>query len=162
MFFSYFAFFPDLEDGTKNPYKEGTGYFKMPKGPKAQVASLGGQGLSVSSYSSKKDEAFAFLKWIIRDDVQDKWAELGGFSTSKKVLSSEKFLNATRFNRAFAESMTMLKDFWADPVYSELLLSSQKRWNDYLTTDKYSSTETMTSIARDWENIFEYAGYYKE
>lgn len=162
MFFSYFAFYPDLEDKTKNPQYDGTAYFKMPKGPKLQVASLGGQGLSVNSYSDKKDQAFLFLEWVIRGDVQDKWAELGGFSTNKAVLSSEKFLNATRFNRAFAESMSMLKDFWADPVYPDLLKASQKRWSDYITTDKYTASETMSDLARDWENIFEYAGYYKE
>ena len=163
MFFSYFAFFPELEDKTKNPYSDATGYFKMPKGPKVQVASLGGQGLSISSYTNKKDEAFIFLKWIINDDVQAKWASLGGFSTSKKVLASNTFLEATRFNRAFAESMTMLKDFWADPVYAELLTASQKQWNDYLTKDTSPSAQaTMDTLARDWENIFEYSGYYKE
>ena len=162
MFFSYFAFFPELENPAKNPYYAQTGYFKMPSGPKAQIASLGGQGISINSYTTRKDDSIKFLKWFIRDDVQQKWASVGGFSTSKKVLSSEEFFKVARFNKAFAESMTILKDFWTDPVYDELLQASQKKWHEYVTTDTTTAQQTMDELAHDWENVFEYAGYYKE
>ena len=40
---NFFAFFPDLADKKNNPFSESTGYFANPRGPKARVASLGGQ-----------------------------------------------------------------------------------------------------------------------
>ncbi len=164
MFFSYFAFFPELEDPSKNPHYENTGYFAMPKGPLGdRVASLGGQGLSINSYSTKKDASLTFMKWFIKEDVQQKWARLGGFSVNKKVLASDEFLTTgARFNPVFAESIGMLKDFWADPVYSELLEASQARWSKFITTDEVTAQKTMDTLAEEWENIFEINGYYRE
>jgi len=164
MFFSYFAFFPELEDASKNPYHKDTGYFAMPKGPNGErVASLGGQGISINSYSAKKDESIQFMQWFIKEDVQHKWAKLGGFSVNKNVLASKEFLTTgARFNPVFAESIGMLKDFWADPVYAELLSASQVSWSKFITTDELTAQETMDMLAKEWENIFETNGYYRE
>lgn len=163
MFFSYFAFFPDLEDPASNPHYKDTGYFQMPKGPAAQVASLGGQGLSINSYSTKKDQSLVFMKWFIKEDVQKKWSALGGFSVNKNVLASKEFLTeGARFNPVFAESMNMLRDFWSDPVYADLLTASQTKWSKFLTTNDLTAQETMDSLAKEWENIFETNGYYRE
>lgn len=162
MIMSYFAFFPGLLDSTQNPHAEVTGFFANPSGPKARVSSLGGQGLSVVSYSKKKDLCFKFIEWFVRDDVQMKWAELGGYSCNKKVLGSEWFLKSKPYNRALMESMNFIKDFWVVPEYPELLKVSQKYWFRFLTTDEITAQEAMDSISQEWENIFEWAGYYKE
>ncbi len=162
MVMSYFAFFPDLLDSSKNPYAEVTGFFANPAGPKARASSLGGQGLSVVSYSKKKEMALEFLEWFVREDIQEKWAELGGYSCNKNILDSKKFLNAAPYNRPFMESMQIMKDFWAVPEYTDLLKISQKYWYQYVTTDEITAEEAMDSIAQEWENIFEYSGYYKE
>ena len=61
-----------------------------------QMAKLQQKMFGRSSEKSKKqDEAKKFLEWFIRDDVQQKWAELGGYSCSQAVLKSDKFLDAT-------------------------------------------------------------------
>ncbi|HBG61158.1 MAG: hypothetical protein A2Y03_10340 [Omnitrophica WOR_2 bacterium GWF2_38_59] len=162
MIMSYFAFFPGLLDPEQNPYAHDTGFFANPSGPKTRVSSLGGQGLSVISYSKKKDLCFKFIEWLVREDVQMKWAELGGYSCNNKVLSSEWFLRLKPYNRALMESMNFVKDFWVVPEYSELLKVSQEYWFRFLTTDEITSQEAMDAIAQEWENIFEWAGYYKE
>jgi multiple sugar transport system substrate-binding protein len=159
---NFFAFFPDLIDKTKNPYSEVTGFFANPEGPKGRFASLGGQGLSVIGYSKKKDLTFKYLEWFAREDVQEKWAELGGYTCNVNVLNSQKFLSATPYNPAFKESMGMIKDFWSVPEYAELLAVSQKYLNLYVTTDEITAEHALSSIADEWESIFENGGYYKE
>lgn len=162
MVMSYFAFFPELLDPVINPYAAGTGFFANPSGPRGRFSSLGGQGLSVVSFSSKKDQIFKFLEWFVRPEVQQKWARLGGYSCDKAVLNSEEFLKATPYNRPLRDSMGMLKDFWVVPEYAALLAISQKYWSQYLFTDTITAEEAMAHVAREWEDLFESAGYYKE
>ena len=66
-----------------------------------------------------------FLEWFIKDDTQKKWADLGGYTCSQAVLKSEEFQNATPYNKAFYDTMFMVKDFWATPEYAEVLRSAQ-------------------------------------
>jgi multiple sugar transport system substrate-binding protein len=162
MAMGYFSIDTKLLDPDKNPYYREMGFFANPRGPKARVCSLAGQGISIVSYSHKKELCLRFLEWFIRDDVQEQWGFLGGLSCNKKVLASEKFLNASPFNRAFKESIEMARDFWAVPEYSQLLAVSQKYWSEYISENKHTAREAMDAIAREWEQIFEYAGYYKE
>lgn len=162
MAMGYFAINPDLLDSAKNPYADVIGFFANPHGPGGRVSSLGGQGISVVSYTKKKALCFRFLEWFVRTEVQEKWAELGGLSCNRTVLNSEKFLAASPINRPFKESIEMARDFWAVPEYPQLLSVSQKYWSGYVNDNTYSAKEAMDEVARQWEEIFEYAGYYRE
>jgi multiple sugar transport system substrate-binding protein len=163
MAMGYFAINPELLDKEKNPnYYDKIGFFAMPKGPKGQYASLGGQGVSIVSHSKKKEEAFMFLEWFAREDVQKKWAELGGLSCNIAVLHSDAFLNASPLNKPFVESMEIVRDFWAVPEYSSMLVISQKYWYKYVVEGSITAQEAMDSIAKEWEAIFEAKGYYKQ
>lgn len=162
MAMGYFAINPELLDEENNPYAEDIGFFAVPRGPAARAASLGGQGMSVVSYSKKKALSLKFLSWFIRDEVQERWAELGGLSCNQKVLNSEKFLNASPLNRPYKESIEMVRDFWAVPEYPQLLEVSQRYWSEYVNNGSRTAKETMDIVANEWETIFEYAGYYKE
>lgn len=162
MAMGYFAIKPDLLDPSKNPHAGVTGFFANPKGPKARFSSLGGQGISLVSYTNKKELCLKFLEWFVTDAVQARWAELGGLSCNATVLNSAKFLNASPINRPFKQSIEMARDFWAVPEYPQLLSISQKYWSGYVNEGKYSARQAMDEIAEQWENIFEYAGYYKE
>jgi multiple sugar transport system substrate-binding protein len=56
MSMNYFAFFPALANPATNKYSKVTGYFAMPKGPTGkQFAALGGQGISVVTYSKNTE-----------------------------------------------------------------------------------------------------------
>jgi multiple sugar transport system substrate-binding protein len=162
MAMGYFAINSELLDKDRNPYAEHMGFFSAPKGPVRKVCSLGGQGVSVISYTKKKDSCFKFLEWFIQDSVQERWAELGGLSCNKKVLESEKFLNASPLNGAFKESIELADDFWAVPEYPVLLKISQKYFNKYVTKGDITAKEALDKIADEWEEVFEHAGYYKE
>ncbi len=161
MSMNYFAFFPALINPAVNKYANVMGFFSMPEGPGGRFAALGGQGASIIKYSKKHDLAFKFLEWFIRDDVQKRWAELGGYTCSAAVLKSEAFLNDTPYNRAFYETMFMVKDFWAVPEYAELLEVSQRTWHEYVVEGKGTAKAAMDTIANDWETIFKKHGRLK-
>ena len=158
MAMDYFAFLPSLVSET-------TGFFASPgqTGPDGvfrRHISIGGQGLSVSKYTKRQKEALEYIKWFCKDGNQLKWAKLGGFATSKKVLESEEFLTMAPYNPAFVESLKYVRDFWAVPEYAELLQACQTHWNAAVTGQE-TPKEAMDNIAKKHEEIFEKAGYYK-
>jgi len=159
MSMNYFAFFPALVNEASNPNAKGTGFFANPAGPGGdQFAALGGQGISIVSYSENKEEAMKFLEWFIRDDVQKKWAELGGYTCNKAVLESAEFQNATPYNKAFYETMFKVKDFWAVPEYAELLQQLNQRIYPYVVNGQGTAKETLDGLAADWDATFKKYG----
>ena len=137
-----------------------TGFFVIPTGPCGQYAILGGLGASIVSYSEKQDAAFSWLEWFIETENQFKWAELGGFPCDKTVLESEIFLNATPYNKPYADTMKFVKDFWGVPEYFELLEVCQNYLYSYIVNNQYTAEKALDSIAAEWEAIFDNAGYY--
>jgi len=133
---SWFAFLPDLTNKEKNPHVDNTGYFMVPKGPAGRFISLGGQGISVSSYSKKQDAAKKFLEWFSKEETQAKWAKLGGLTANKKVAATEDYKKAAPYNELFSASMAFTKDFYNTPQYSELMKVSQENLNDAIAGAK--------------------------
>jgi len=162
MAMGYFSINSELLDPGKTPYAGKIGFFAAPSGPGGRACTLGGQGVSIISYSRKKDLSLRFLEWFIREDVQKKWASLGGLTCNKNVLNSDEFLNASPINKPFKESIEMAKDFWAVPEYADLLRVSQTHWFEYVVIGSRSPESAMDRIATEWEQIFESGGYYKE
>jgi multiple sugar transport system substrate-binding protein len=155
MSMNYFAFFPALTNPATNKNAKVTGYFANPEGPTGKrFAALGGQGISVITYSKKQAEAMKFLEWFIKDDVQKKWGELGGYTCNAAVLKSDAFQKATPYNKAFYETMFMVKDFWAVPEYAELLDQANKRLHPFVVGDKGTAEEALNGLAKDWEGTF--------
>ncbi len=155
MIMNYFAFFPALVSDD-NPYKDVTGFFVMPKGPDGnQYAALGGQGMSVNSYidDTRKQAAFDFLKWFSQEDIQKRWAELGGYTCNINVLNSEEFLNATPYNRAFAETMTFVKDFWNIPEFGQLLEPTQRHLSAAIVAGSEEPQDALDKMAEEHDKI---------
>ncbi len=154
MAMNYFAFFPGIVDPEENAnYHDKSGFFVAPAGPKGHYISIGGQGMSISTYSKKQDIAKQYLKWFMQKPVQEKWAKLGGFTPVKEILESDAFKTATPYNEAFAASFPYLRDFWAVPEYAELLAECQTNWSAAVTGQK-SPKEALDAIAKKHEEIF--------
>ncbi len=162
MSMNYFAFLPSLLNESTNPNAKNTGFFANPAGPDGdQFAALGGQGISIVSYSNNKEEAMKFLKWFIQDDTQQKWADLGGYTCNKAVLESDAFQNATPYNKAFYETMFKVKDFWAVPEYAELLQQFNQRIYPFVVNGQGSAKEALDAVASDWDATFKKYGRVK-
>jgi len=139
-----------------------SGYFPNPAGPDGVAfAQLGGQGISIVSYSKNQEAAFKFLEWFVKDETQKKWAELGGYTCNKSVLESAEFQNATPYNKAFYDTMFKVKDFWAVPEYAELLTALNQRVYPAVIGGEGSSKETLDALAADWTATFKKYGRLK-
>ena len=133
-----------------------TGYFVNPAGPDGdQFAQLGGQGISVVSYSEKKDAALEYIKWFAQPEVQAKWWEMGGFSCLKAVTLDPSFPESQPYAQTFLDSMAIVKDFWAEPSYATLLQSAQRRFHDYVVAGNGTAKEALDGLVEDWTETFE-------
>ncbi len=165
MIMNYFAFFPALDNAEINPYQDVTGYFSMPEGPTGErFAALGGQGMSVNAYvdETRQQAALDFLSWFAQQEVQARWAELGGYTCNIAVLESEAFLNQTPYNRAFAESMTFVKDFWNIPEFGQLLEPAQRYLHAFVVGGEGSAQEALDGMAFEQDEVLIESGVISE
>ena len=153
---NFFAFFPGLY---KDPNVGGDkiGFFVNPA-EKEHFTQLGGQGISVVAYSDHQDDALEYIKWFAQPDVQKKWWALGGYSCHTAVLNDPSFPASAPFAPDFLESMKIVKDFWAEPAYAQLLLAMQKRVHDYVVADQGTAQEALDALVKDWTEVFEDEG----
>ena len=154
---SWFAFLPDLTNKEKNKFADQTGYFMVPKGPKGQFVSLGGQGISISAYSKQQENAKKFLAWFQKEDTQRKWGELGGLTANNKVSQLATYLETTPYNKVFADSVPYLKDFYNTPQYSELLQVSQDYLNQAVA-GTMKPKEALDTVAKKQQAIMDESG----
>jgi multiple sugar transport system substrate-binding protein len=160
MAMNYFAFLPSLLNEATNPFSKSTGYFANPAGPTGeQSAALGGQGISIITYSQNQEEAKKFLEWFIKPEVQQRWADLGGYVCDAEILASPEFRNATPYNEAFYQSMFKMKDFWAVPVYAEMLDEAAQTFYPYVVEGTGTAQETMDALAAKWVDTLKAGGF---
>jgi multiple sugar transport system substrate-binding protein len=156
MAMNWFAFFPGLY-ADPDTGGDKIDFFVNP--PQNQAGStLGGQGISVVSYSEKQDAALEYIKWFAQPDVQAKWWGLGGYSAHNSVLNSPDFKSSAPFAADFLIAMKDVQDFWQEPAYAELLLAMQKRLHDYIVADKGTAKEALDLLIEDWTEVFEDEG----
>jgi multiple sugar transport system substrate-binding protein len=136
-----------------------TGYLVNPAGPTgAKFAQLGGQGISVVSYSDKQDAALEYIKWFAQPEVQEKWWSMGGFSTLRSVVEDPSFVASQPYAQTYLDSMAIVKDFWAEPAYASLLQASQRRFHDYVVAGQGTAQEALDGLVADWTEVFEDEG----
>ncbi len=165
MIMNYFAFFPALINPGVNPFAEVTGFFSGPKGPEGdRYVALGGQGLSIISYISpeRQEASKEFIKWFAQEEVQARWAAIGGYTCNINVLESDTFLNNTPYNRAFADSMTFVKDFWNIPQFGELLIAAKDVLHAYVVGGEGTAQEALDKVAQAHHEILVEAGVIEE
>jgi multiple sugar transport system substrate-binding protein len=153
-----FAFIWPGVDADPNVGGERSGYFPNPAGPADQFAQLGGQGISVVAHSDKQAAALEYIRWFAQPEVQARWWELGGYSALLSVVEDPEFANSQPYAQTFLDSMAIVKDFWAEPAYAELLLAMQARLHTYVIAGSGTAQEALDGVVKDWTEIFEYEG----
>jgi multiple sugar transport system substrate-binding protein len=153
---NWFAFFPGLY---KDPNVGGDkiGFFVNP-GEKVHGSQLGGQGISVVSYSKNQDQALAYIKWFATAEVQKKWWALGGYSCAKSVLNDPGFTATAPFAADFLKAMGEVVDFWAEPSYAQLMQAEQKRIHDYVVANQGTAQQALDALVKDWADVFKEDG----
>jgi len=156
MAMNWFAFFPGL---FADPDTGGDKIDFFVNPPQNQAGStLGGQGISVVSYSDKQDASLEYIKWFADPEVQAKWWSVGGYSAHNSVLNSDTFEASAPFAGDFLLAMEDVQDFWQEPAYAELLLAMQKRIHDYVVADQGTAKEALDKLVEDWTEVFEDEG----
>jgi multiple sugar transport system substrate-binding protein len=158
MAMNFIAFFPGISKDAQVG-GEKTGFFAMPRA-KVRAAQLGGQGISVVAYSTKKELALQYLKWFAQPAVQKKWWELGGFSTHTAVTGAPGFAGSAPYAKVYLDSMQIVKDFWQEPSYAKLLQAMQLRAHDYVVVGKGTPRAALDALLQDWQQIFKQDGKF--
>ncbi len=135
-----------------------TGYFANPPGPDGQFAQLGGQGLSVVANTEHMDAALAYVKWFAQPEIQKNWTAMGGASALRAVVEDPAFPTKQPYNQAFLDSMAIVKDFWAEPAYADLMLAMHDRMHKYVIADQGTAQEALDGLLKDWIETFEDEG----
>ena len=150
---NWFAFFPGI---AKDPDVGGdkSGFFVNPSQNTA-ASTLGGQGISVVSYSDKQDDALKYIKWFAQPEVQKKWWSLGGYAVHNAVVEDPGFADSAPFAADFLVAMSGVKDFWQEPSYASLLQAMQRRVHDYVVADQGTAQEALDKLIEDWTEVFE-------
>jgi ribose transport system substrate-binding protein len=130
--------------------------FGVVPGEVKHVISLGGQGVSLSSYTKDKEAALKLLAWLQSDDIQLEWAKLGQFPARKSIMSNPIFLNATPYNKSFAESYLLVKDFWNLPEYNAMLQAEQE-YLSLAVTGQMDPKDALDEIAKRQQAILDKA-----
>jgi len=152
---NWYAFWPGVSKEDSDGRE--TGFFANPC-QETCAATLGGQGLSVVSYSDKKDLALEYMKWFAKPDVQAKWWSLGGYSCHKDVLGASDFVDSAVYAQGFLDSMGIVKDFWQEPTFVELMLPMQEHIHDYVVNGKGTAKAALDNIIEEWVEVFEADG----
>jgi len=153
-----FAFIWPGVNADPNVGGDKSGYFPNPAGPKGHFAQLGGQGISVVANTAHKDAALNYIKRFAQPDVQKKWWSVGGYSALKAVVDDPSFATSQPYAQTFLDSMAIVKDFWAEPSYAQLLLAMQKRVHDYVVAGHGTAQEALDGLVADWTKVFKEEG----
>ncbi|MBL8861245.1 MAG: extracellular solute-binding protein [Planctomycetes bacterium] len=156
MILNYFAFFP----GIHAQFGDRVGFAVVPAHAGRRVASLGGQGLSISTKTPPAQQELAkkFIAWFLQRRVQEQWiTKPAGFTANADILASAEFRAKTPYNAPFAESVDTMRDFWNVPVFNELLSVTQ-RYVGMAVDGELPTEEALKQLAIEKERILKDAG----
>jgi len=156
MLCNYFAFFPGIQQALGDK----VGFAVVPGHDGKHVASLGGQGLSISTKipAARKELAKKFIAWFEQRPVQEQWiTKPAGFTANTEILKSAAFRAQTPYNGPFADSIDTMRDFWNVPVFNELLNVTQQYLGKAIDGEM-PVKDALTKLALEKERILKEAG----
>jgi multiple sugar transport system substrate-binding protein len=153
---NYFAFFPTIHE----KLGDAVGFAVVPGKGGKRVASLGGQGLSISTKipPERKELAKKFIAWFLQREVQEQWiTKPAGFTANTEILASAAFRAQAPYNAPFADSIDTMRDFWNVPVFNELLAVTQKYLGKAIDGE-LPAADALGQLATEKERILKEAG----
>jgi multiple sugar transport system substrate-binding protein len=159
MAIEWLSFCPSIVDPEHSKVYDKVGFALIPKGPAGRFISLGGQPMTISSYSPYQKEAADFIEWFYKPDQLWLFAEGYGYPPYQEILGSERFWNILPQNKTEADSVPYLRDIWNIPVYNELLQASQELLNQAVTGAK-PIKQALDELAKKHQAVLD--AYYKK
>ncbi|MCC6406365.1 MAG: extracellular solute-binding protein, partial [Planctomycetes bacterium] len=159
MMLNYFAFFP----GIQAKFGDKVGFATVPAQDGKRIASLGGQGLSISTRIPAEQQQLAkdFIAWFLKRETQEKWiTKPAGFTANTAILASPEFRAKTPYNAPFADSIDTMRDFWNVPCFNELMNVTQK-YVGQAVDGQMDTMEALHKLADEKERILREAGLLK-
>jgi multiple sugar transport system substrate-binding protein len=159
MLVNYFAFFP----GIHKQFGDKVGFATVPGKDGRHIASLGGQGLSISTRIPPEQQELAkqFIAWFLQKRIQERWiTKPAGFTANVDILKSAAFKSQTPYNAPFADSIDTMQDFWNVPVFNELLAATQ-RYIGQAIDGEMPTMQALNELAVEKERILREAGLLK-
>ncbi len=156
MLLNYFAFFPGIHE----KFGERVGFAVVPAEQGRRVASLGGQGLSISTRipPERQELAKRFIAWFLQRETQERWiTKPAGFTANTEILRSAAFRSRTPYNAPFADSIDSMQDFWNVPVFNQLLNATQ-RYVGLALDGEMETRAALVELAHEKERILQEAG----
>jgi multiple sugar transport system substrate-binding protein len=74
------------------------------------------------------------------------------------VVEDPGFVTSQPYAQTFLDSMAIVKDFWAEPAYADLLLAMQERVHNYVVAGNGTAQGALDSLVDDWVEVFEDEG----
>lgn len=137
--------FGGAADGPDSPVAGKIGYAVSPAGPSRQAALIGCQGTGINAFSEKKAEAWQYLQWWQSKETQAAMAAdlPSGFVSARNDLRDSV---TEEWQKAFLDSIPVLKDLWNIPEYAQLLQILQTELNLAYTGNK-SAQDALDNAA---------------
>jgi multiple sugar transport system substrate-binding protein len=97
-------------------------YALAPAGPGGQFTQFGSQGTGINALSTKKEQAWTYLQWLLSPETQEALTTTpaASFFSCRQDLQ-ELSASQSAWHAAFAESIPLIKDFWNNASYAQLM-----------------------------------------
>lgn len=99
-----------------------------------------------------------YIQWFAQPEIQQRWWDLGGASALRAVVEAPDFATSQPYAQTFLDSMAIVKDFWAEPAYADLLIATQERMHNFVIAGEGTAQEALDGLVRDWIEVFEDEG----
>jgi multiple sugar transport system substrate-binding protein len=162
MAINWFYYFHAHADPKIDPkYYDKLAYADLPgaTGPDGKFRvfqSIGGQGISISKYSSHPDEAWKFLEWFMTKPIQEEWLKVGAQPGRTDILTSPEYTKVNDFNQFFPTAMGTVKDYWHLAEYPQLL-NVEQNYMSLAVSGEMDCKTAMDNIAKEQQPILDKA-----
>ena len=160
MSMNYFAFFPALANKATNPYADVTGFFANPAGPSGkQHAALGGQGISIVSYSKKQDEVDEVPRVVHQRGRTEEVGRARRLHLQCQGAGVAEFRNATPYNEAFYQIDVHGEGLLGGArICASCLTQMNNRIGPFIVGEQGTAKEALDGVAQDWRATFKKYG----
>lgn len=136
--------------------------FERADGTQNRTYSMGGQPWVLNAYNTPEQQRVAvdFLKWWYLPETQLEFARRGGNPTTKQAMTDPEFEAINPWNPAYKYMLQddRARDFWHEPVYSEMLSTQQEGFTAFTSGQVTDPLNTLTWIACEQQKILNEAG----